>query len=110
MSARETFADLAQVIPWVQNSAEPCMQLDADRAQLLLDALSRAHVGSVLDGWLEAETSRSLEVDSNHPHNATVRLCGRFGVRGGKDYKRFEADTLELARAAAAKAIESGDV
>ena len=65
---------------------------------------------AVLDEWLDADSSRSLEADSNHPYNAIVRLCGRFGVRGGRQCKRFQAATLELARAAAARAIEAGEV
>ncbi len=48
---KESYADLARVVGWVQNGANPSLVLDAERAQILLDALDSAQVVATLDAY-----------------------------------------------------------
>ncbi len=69
-------------------------------------ALERARVVGVLDAWVKA--GRKRWVTAYDTHLAGVELGD--GDELGTVQPKFEAATLDAARAAAAKAIESGEL
>lgn len=71
----------------------------------IIDMLERARVVATLDAWTLREFGRWWDVDSDAPGLA----CVLHGQAPDADWN-FEGATFDAARAAAAKAIENGEV
>lgn len=74
---------------------------------VVADALERARVVGVLDAWQSADRlSRESALFHTSGHSWCIALVSNSG--GTRSY--FYGDTPDAARAAAAKAIEAGEV
>lgn len=72
-----------------------------------LAAIERARVVGVLDAW--AKPGQFVAVGGGY-YGATNDTCDVSLVRDDYVVRRFGGETLDAARAAAAKAIEAGEV
>ncbi len=82
-----------------------------DNEAELIAALERARVVGVLDGWVAGRIDRDMSLDIHPPTgHTTVMLWANRGPRGGRNYIAFRGPTPDAARAAAARAIEAGEV
>jgi hypothetical protein len=92
---------------------EPCGCFDDATAA----ALERARVVGVLDAWVRDNPAKRSHMTTGHPGSNVVGqplfACCLTDIAGRTDpnqKKRFVADSEDAARAAAAKAIEAGEV
>lgn len=75
----------------------------------LASALERARVVGVLDAWAGRYARAMWQIELNADGAECVGRVDE-GARGVRQYFRKTANTVDAARAAAAKAIEAGEV
>lgn len=80
-------------------------RLPAGAIELLRASVERARVVAVLDGWAEKRGTLTPA-----PRKRPKRLGGGYIVFTGKACRGFMGESRDAARAAAARAIEAGEV
>ena len=83
-----------------------CISVFTSTEDLVTEALERARVVGVLDTWAESGKYPFFTMPIHHEHPAGGWVCCTRTFGGPE----FVADTADAARAAAAKAIEAGEV
>lgn len=81
------------------------LTMSTPEATALAEALERARVVAVLDGWAEKRGTLTPA-----PRKRPKRLGGGYIVFTGKACRGFMGESRDAARAAAARAIEAGEV